>query len=130
MTSVPKLKPTSRVVFRFLDIRKHGAIRTAAKATAIVEFDDGTFERVSLGALSPETAEDVAQRDHEQAMRAWRERRPEAVHAQIVVPSTWGSTLPDGVQIYRVLRDPAEMREAAAELTKLADWFTERPGKS
>jgi hypothetical protein len=129
MTATPSPKPTDRVVYRSFGIRKHGRVRSLIKASAMVDFDDGTSGRISLGLLRPETPEDVEQRDHEQAMRAWDKRRPEVTRVAISIPSTWGSTLPDGVQIYRVLRDPIEMREAAAELVKLADWFAERPVK-
>lgn len=41
----------------------------------------------------------------------------------------WGQREPTGVRIYSELSTPDSMREAAAELLKLADWFAERPVK-
>lgn len=122
MTTAPRYKPTDRVVYRCFGSRKHGTVSKVAKATAMIDFDDGTQERVSLGALTPETSEDISRRNHEQAMRDWRRRRPE-VKQCIIFESVMGHR--DHVSLST--GTPAEMREAAAELVKLADWFAERP---
>ncbi len=124
MTAAVKYKPTDRVVYRLFASRKHGTVRTVARSSAMVDFDDGTQERVPLGTLSPETAEDIARRDHEQAMRAWRARQP-LVTQVIVFENVMGHR--DHVSLST--SSPEEMREAAAELLKLADWFAERPVK-
>ncbi len=129
MSTAPKYKPGDRVVHHFLGTRKHGSVRTATRASAMVDFDDGTQERVSPGTLSPETAEDVARRDHEQAMRKWNERKPRTTHARAAIPMSYGNTDWIGAEILGVLKTPDDMRHAAAELLKLADWFAERPVK-
>jgi hypothetical protein len=89
---------------------------------------DGLNEnkRTSTDDIRPETAEDVARRGHEQALRAWQARKPKTSHVSITFPAMWGSTLQDGAQTC-VLRTPETLREAAAELLQLADWFAEKP---
>lgn len=123
-----KLKAGDRVVTSSV-VRRHGTIVRVSKVSALVHFDGDDRDdnrRVYINALRRETAADVARRDHEDAMRAWRARQPETRRARVTSPTSWSNSDPNGAVVYGVAT-PDEMREAARELALLADWFAGRP---
>lgn len=122
MTAAPKYKLGDRVVYSSFGARKHGTVRSLTKASAMVDFDDGTSGHIALRLLNPETPEDISRRQYERDMRDWREQRPNTTQV-IVFDDVMGYR--DHVSL--TASTPAEMREAAAERLKLADWFEERP---
>lgn len=104
-----------------------GKIRSIAKKTAVVEWDGyDKPERVHLDNLVLETAEDVAKREHEAAMRKWRDERPDTVIAIVEYNHRYGMGN-DAIGASARPRTPAEMRQAADELRQLADWFETKP---
>lgn len=118
-----KYKPGDRVVALRWPRDGAGVIVKFAPVNPLVRWDGSNEDkRTRIDDIRPETAEDVARRDHEQAMRAWRERRPNVTNV-IVFENVMGHR--DHIALAATA--PHEMREAAAELLKLADWFAERP---
>lgn len=129
MTVDAKLKAGDRVVQRMFGSVHHGTLVKVNKVRSIVRIDGRSVdEHAYMGDLRAETAEDVAKRDRDAAMRAWLDREPATRHARVATSSSWGSSDPVGAQVYPV-RTPDEMRAAARELDLLADWFAERPAK-
>ncbi|HEU4727720.1 MAG TPA: hypothetical protein VFT22_07520 [Kofleriaceae bacterium] len=122
MTTDHKFSPGDRVIARW---DGPGAIVKAAKATALVRLDRGQERSVCLDVLRPETAGDVAKREHEAAMQAWRKRKPETTFAYVDLRPV-GRALEEVGAMARA-ETPNCMRAAAAELLLLADWFEERP---
>lgn len=105
-----------------------GVVIKYAPVHSLVRWDGHSEDkRTGTQDIRPETAEDVAQRKSVQTLQAWQDQQPKLTHITISRPALWGSSLPDGAQLYRVLRTPEEMREVAAELVQLANWFAQRP---
>jgi hypothetical protein len=130
MTRTSKYKPGDRVVALRWPLGGAGVLVKFAPVHSLVRWDGlKEAKRTSTADIRPETEEDVARRRHEQTMRAWQARQPKTSHISISSPALWGSTLSDGAQLYSILRTPETMRETAAELLQLADWFAERPVK-
>jgi len=130
MTRPPKYRAGDRVVALRWPRGGAGVIIKSAPVHSLVRWDGhNEAKRTGTQDIRPETAEDVEQRRSEQEMRAWQDQQPKLTNISIIKPALWGSSLPGGAQLYRVLRTPEEMREAAAELLQLADWFAERPVK-
>lgn len=127
MSKTKKLERDSRVVFHSFGTRRHGIIVKISKVTAQVLFDGAEEpERMYIDSLRLETAEDVSKRDHERAMRAWRDDRPECSVARVdYCHSYHHSNQETGATV--VAKTPAEMRQAASELAALAAWFEQRP---
>lgn len=119
------MKPGDRVIRTTFGRRTHGTIVKMRKVSALVRFDGACAEeRVYLDALRPETAEDVARRDLETALRAWRDQRPDTVQVRVQTEFSGRET---GVALYGLTRDPEAMRQAARELIQFAEWFEVRP---
>lgn len=122
-------KPGDRVVALRWPRGGAGVMVKPAKVNPLVRWDgQDEDKRVRLDDIRPETAEDIARRDHERAMRAWDDRRPETSRVRVATAPYQGSD-PRGAEIIGSLKTPDEMRQAAAELLLLADWFAERPVK-
>lgn len=124
-----KYQPGDRVVSTANWHRqKPGVVTRPGRGTSVMVRWDGEDkdERVYLDGLRPEAAVDVAKREREQAMRAWRDRRPETKFARVEYDPRWGRSHEE-TGILASARTPDEMREAARELTLLADWFEQRP---
>lgn len=120
MTATVKYAKGDRVV-RW---SKAGTIIRVAKTTARVCWDDELEDdTVNLASLQPETAEDIAKREHAERIKAWRAARPRCKYS--AVQANWHGQ--ETGQVVLGPRTPAEMREAARELQLLADWFEQRP---
>jgi hypothetical protein len=121
------LKPGTRVVYQFFGSRKHGVIVKLTKLTARIRFDDtAAVENLYLERLRAETAEDVARRDHDRAMRAWRDARPVTKIAHVERSRSFDNSEEIGASVHLV-STPEEMRTAASDLQLLAIWFAARP---
>lgn len=128
--SAPKYKPGDRVVGTgILFGRKYGSIVKPAKTSALVRWDDADEdERVNLQHIVPETAEHVATRERKRHMEEWRAARPETALARVTY-SRFGSNADESGAEVGHAKTPAEMRQAADELLKLAGWFEQRPAE-
>lgn len=129
MSEATKYKPGDRVVGSgILFGRKHGAVVKPAKTSALVRWDGSDEdERVNLQHLAPETAGHVATREQAAKMEAWRLARPRTAIAIVEHDSRWGRGQDELGAELRKCRTPAEMRQAAAELHAIADWFERKP---
>jgi len=109
--------------------RTAGTVSRAGRGVSVmVRWDGGNNdERVFLNNIRIETPDDVAKREHEAALRAWRDRRPQTTVARVDLDGRWGRGGNDEIGATAVTRTPAEMRTAAEELRALADWFEARP---
>lgn len=123
-----KFKPGDRVVRTCWPAGQPGAVVKVSKTTALVRFDgESEAKRIGLDALRPETAADVAKRNHERAMAAWRDARPRTTVADVQHDPAWGSPRGKiGAVVHRA-ETPEQMRQAARELLELATWFESRP---
>lgn len=127
--SALKYKPGDRVIN---ERRRNiaGRIVKPAPVYQLVRWDDKTEdERVRIEDVRPETADDIARREHDESMRVWSKDRPRVEHVALQFQSHWGYTEATDVRIISSLKTPDEMRSAAAELIQLADWFTRKPAK-
>jgi hypothetical protein len=116
-----------RVVFASFGDVKHGTVSKCSKARAHVRFDGANADSlVYADALRSETAADIARRDHEIAMRKWRDGQPMIALARVTRTSSWSSPIENGAEVNRC-GSPAEMRAAAAELQALAIWYEAKP---
>ena len=83
--------------------------------------------RVLIDDIRPETPEDVAKREHKERMATWSKAMPEVEWVNLRLLSHWGWIDVTGADLRGTLHTPAEFRDAAREMTLLADWFEKRP---
>lgn len=126
MTTAKKFAPGDRVASTVYG-QRFGLVQRVDRGKIFVLWDgNSTAERARADALRDETAVDIAERDHRQAMRAWREARPCTEVARPLHSMRWGDDSVIGATV-GLVKTPAEMRTAADELRLLADWFDARP---
>lgn len=124
-----KYKQGDRVVNE-RDRDRAGTVVKPARTYHIVRFDgEDDDDRVRDDDIRPETAEDIAKREHAKAITAWNNTRPRTTIVGVEISSSWYSREPVGTDIVGRLRTPAEMRTAADDLRQLADWFEQRPSR-
>lgn len=126
MNTAPKYKPGDRVADTGYGLR-FGEVARNERGRIYVRWDghDNAERAISLR-LRLETADDVARRQHESAMRTWRASQPRTEFARPLPSMRWGDNSILGVTVGNA-RTPVEMRQAAAELHALADWFDSKP---
>lgn len=132
MSTAPKYKPGDRVVSTANWHRqKAGSIaRPGRGISSLVRWDgEEKDERVYHDGMRPETPEDVAKRAREAALRAWRDQRPDTKIARVEHDHRWGHNDEIGAGVHATMKTPADMRQAADELIKLADWFEQKPSR-
>lgn len=130
MTSHSKYKPGDRVVALRWPRDGAGVVVKSAPVHSLVRWDGRAEDtRARTADFRAETAEDIGRRHYEQKLQAWQYRKPRLEHVQCFVMPLRGGPLVDNVQVLSV-RTPETMREAAAELLQLADWFADKPEKS
>lgn len=128
MTTARKYAVGDRVIHRRWATDRAGEVTKSAPVYPLVRWDGQKHaERTRADELRPETAMDVAAREHTHAMEAWRLARPKTAIAQVEYDSRWGHARDELGACFLRCRTPAEMRTAADELRLLADWFEQRP---
>lgn len=90
--------------------------------TATVRWEGKVVDsQIWIDDLRHETPEETSKRERIEAFRAWSRKQPDLRHSGV----RWNS----GAVYVNDISTPDEMRQAAAELLQLADWFAERPVK-
>lgn len=121
-----KYEVGARVIGYRSFLKSAGTVVKTAPVNLLVKWDSGREERVRVENVRPESREDIARREKERALAAWRNARPESQHVN-AQSTSFASSTPSGVCIHRQLKTAAEMREAAEELRAMADWFDKKP---
>ena len=121
----PKFNPGDRVVFTGRGSAGVGEVVKCANLTARWKPDGQVEQRTHVDNLRLETAADVAEREHADAMLSWIASRPSTKVARARYDS--GCRSDTEIAATATARSLAEMRQAAGDLTALGDWFDAKP---